>query len=494
MEFFQFLFDTAGYPARWHCGHWTPFMGWLHILSDMTIFIAYMGIPVTIIYFKNRFEYLKINYILLLFAAFIFFCGITHLNDAIIFWYPFYNFSGFIKLITAVVSILTLIVLASKMPEIILFLNEKLSSKSLKDIFEASSQGLMIVNKHGKIVFANQVTAKLFDYEQNALIGHVVEDLMPESFREKHVVHRLHYIKKPKKRTMGITQDLYGQSLTGRIFPVETTLSPLKFESEDCVLCSVVDITERKARDDELQLSNQTLEKMVQDLEEFTYVASHDLKEPIRGLHNYSRILLDENEDTLTEDGKKKLRMFLVLTQRMENQIDTLLKYSKLGSERAANTNVEVNDMIQDVKANIGYLLEEKNAKIIIESNMPAVMGEKQRLEEVFLNLIINGIKYNQSTTPTITIGVKDEMNASTVHATFYVKDNGIGIKPEHADKVFTLFKRLHLRETYGGGSGVGLTIVRKIIENHGGKIWMESKPDKGTTFFFTLEKSKVGK
>lgn len=155
MTLIDFLFDVNAYPARWQCGAWSPTMGWLHIISDAIIFLAYMGIPITLLYFRKRFKDVKVDFAIVLFSAFIFLCGVTHLNDAIVFWYPFYNFAGLIKAMTAVVSLMTLVVIGIKVPKVIKLVNEKTASKIFKEIINCSPQGILVVKGDGNIVFAN---------------------------------------------------------------------------------------------------------------------------------------------------------------------------------------------------------------------------------------------------------------------------------------------------------------------------------------------------
>lgn len=232
----------------------------------------------------------------------------------------------------------------------------------------------------------------------------------------------------------------------------------------------IQDITDRKKSEEALLRSNR-------ELDDFAYIASHDLKEPLRGLHNHARFLLEDYEDKLDEDGKHKLGRLIYLSQRMEKLTSDLLYYSRLGRTETEPEEIDHEEIVLDIKE---LLADKENTSINIKGTLPKIMGEHVRIEELYRNLITNAIKYNESANKDVEVGV-------TKDGSLYVKDNGIGIDPKFHDDIFKIFKRLHKREAYGGGSGSGLTFVKKIIDSHNGKIWVESAVGKGTTFYFTL-------
>ncbi|MBB5036803.1 ATP-binding protein [Prosthecobacter dejongeii] len=239
-------------------------------------------------------------------------------------------------------------------------------------------------------------------------------------------------------------------------------------------------------RAEQLVRLNAELDERNRQLDSFAYVASHDLKEPLRGISNYSNFLLEDFADQLDDQGVNYLRTMMRLTERMETLLDSLLYYSRLSRGEINSRRVDLNVAIEDAKEMLIARIQESGAHINIPRPLPEVYGDADRLGEVFSNLISNAIKYTDKTPAQIEIGWQaGELDSPTV---FYVRDNGIGIAAEHQQLIFQIFKRLHGREDYGGGVGAGLTIVRKIIERHGGRIWVDSLPGHGTTFFFTLE------
>ena len=251
------------------------------------------------------------------------------------------------------------------------------------------------------------------------------------------------------------------------------------------------ELTERQRAERELEVRNDELEQTNRELDDFAYIASHDLKEPLRGIHNYSRFLIEDYADRFDEDGRAKLETLSRLSRRMETLIDSLLHYSRLGRTDLALDEVDVQEVVDDVVDRLAISLSEQNIEVRIPRRLPVVRSDRVRLGEVFANLITNAIKYNDKPNRWIEIGVVDAPRAlggdASTEPTFYVRDNGIGIQERHLDTVFRIFKRLHGRDQFGGGTGAGLTIVRKIVERHHGRVWIESTPGEGTTVFFTL-------
>lgn len=236
-------------------------------------------------------------------------------------------------------------------------------------------------------------------------------------------------------------------------------------------------------RADELAKLNERLQQSNQDLDAFAYIASHDLKEPLRGLHNYSHFLLEDYADVLQEDGVAKLQTMIRLTQRMEDLLDSLLYYSRLDRTELSVQTTDLNEILTRVLEMLGPRIEETQAEIRIPRALPTVYCDRVRVGEVFGNLIANAIKYNDRLEKWVEIGFLD----STEPTVFYVRDNGIGIREKYIEKVFQIFKRLHGPKQYGGGTGAGLTIVKKLVERHGGRVWVESEFQQGSSFYFTL-------
>ncbi len=250
----------------------------------------------------------------------------------------------------------------------------------------------------------------------------------------------------------------------------------------------------------ELAEINIELERSNNELDAFAYIASHDLKEPLRGIHNYANFLLEDYMNLLDEEGVDKLHTLIKLTKRMEDLINALLHFSRLGRQEL---NLQILDLNQSLQTIVDVFKASKGGEMMeirVPRPLPLVLGDRVLLEEVLTNLINNALKYNKNSNKWVEIGFLETSVQPPTHPTqgtnstltLYVKDNGIGIQERHLDTIFRIFKRLHAQSKYGGGTGVGLTIVKKIIERHHGSIWVESTYGDGSTFYFTLPQGET--
>jgi signal transduction histidine kinase len=236
-------------------------------------------------------------------------------------------------------------------------------------------------------------------------------------------------------------------------------------------------------RTHELAVRNAELIRANQDLEDFAYITSHDLKEPLRGIQHYAGFIIEDYAEAVDDAGRDKMGTLVRLAARMEGLIDSLLHYSRVGHLEISAQPVDIKVLVQEVCDSLAVTIEKSGAAITLGELTP-VRCDPERIAEVYSNLIVNALKYNDKSDKLLYIGSHRDADG---HPTFHVRDNGIGIADKHRDAVFRIFKRLHSRDTYGGGVGAGLTIVRKIVERHGGRVWIESEPLVGTTVFFTV-------
>ncbi|MFB2970707.1 ATP-binding protein [Aerosakkonema sp. BLCC-F183] len=291
----------------------------------------------------------------------------------------------------------------------------------------------------------------------------------------------------PRKSFEKWQETVYGKSLPWQPWEIDGALD---------LRSAIVGIVMQKA--DELAAINLELQRSNSELDAFAYIASHDLKEPLRGIHNYATFLLEDYGNILNAEGTEKLGTMVRLTKRMEDLINALLHFSRLGRQELNREHIDLNNLVQIV-ADLLRISSDKNHFLIqIPQKLPMVQGDRILIEEVFTNLITNALKYNESPEKLVEVGfldnhppnVKNFMeNSPNQFWTIYVRDNGIGIREKHLDSIFRIFKRLHSPGKYGGGTGAGLTIVKKIVERHGGTIWVESNYGEGSTFYFTLPK-----
>ncbi len=266
-------------------------------------------------------------------------------------------------------------------------------------------------------------------------------------------------------------------------------------ERDSELLRAKEDLEERvRDRTREIERRNEELHQSNKELDDFAYIASHDLKEPLRGIHNFSSFLIEDYADKLDDEGRSKLETLMRLTRRMETLIDSLLQFSRLGRVDLAIDQVDLNETVAEVLESLAITLQESGTQVRLPRRLPTVRADRARVGEIFYNLVVNAVKYNDKPEKWIEIGAIKNGNRegeSGQPPVFYVRDNGIGIQEKHHDSVFRIFKRLHGRDKFGGGTGAGLTIAKKIVERHHGRIWLESSAGEGTTFYFTLEEEK---
>lgn len=228
------------------------------------------------------------------------------------------------------------------------------------------------------------------------------------------------------------------------------------------------------------------LERSNSDLDDFAYIASHDLKEPLRGIAINTDFLL---RGTDPKETSARLQRIASLSRRMEKLISDLLYFSRLGRSDEQSENVDAKLIVDGICSEIGELINERNGQIIFETDLPMISADPSKVKTVFQNIIVNALKYNDSERPTVHIGFSDATKSARANPenTFYIRDNGIGISKKNEGKIFRIFSRLNREADYGSGTGAGLSFVKKIVESYDGKITVSSTRDRGTTFHFTF-------
>jgi PAS domain S-box-containing protein len=345
---------------------------------------------------------------------------------------------------------------------------------------ESSPNGMVMVNIRGQIVLVNAECERMFGYSRDELVGRSIEMLVPERFRHEHSAHRASFTAKPERRLMGAGRDLYGMRKSGTEFPVEIGLNPITTPQGPLVLCSVVDITERKQAQEVLEARSRELLRSNAELEQFAYVASHDLQEPLRMVASYTSLLAEEYGKVLDDDAKLYIHFAKDGAERMQQLIHDLLSYSRISSRKRAPTPVSSSECLDLALANLRISLEETGC-VVRRADLPTVLGDRSQIVDLFQNLIANAIKFRRGAPPVIEVTAESELGG----VKFAVRDNGIGMEPQYYEEVFQVFRRLHTKEEYPG-TGIGLAICKRIVERVGGRIWVESVLGQGSTFFFT--------
>lgn len=373
------------------------------------------------------------------------------------------------------------------------------SESMYRRIVDTADEGILVVSREHFTTFVNARMANLLGTTQEEMLGRRVLDFV---FEEDHQ----NFLDKLENRFQGRSEkyELRLRRKDGEAVWTLISATPIYNDDGevDGSFAMVTDITRLKTAEDELRQINEELENRVRErtrelelsyvdlkrsnaeLDDFAYIVSHDLKEPLRSIHSFSGFLLEDYRDRLDEEGQSHLDIVMQSTKRMQSLLDDLLIYSRVGRAELAMQPTDLIRVTTEIVADMRVLLEEKNARVLVNENLPTVVCDHVRIGEVFRNLIQNSIKYNDSEEKIVEVSWISDGNGIPV---FFVRDNGIGIREKHLENIFKIFKRLHGRDKYGGGTGSGLTIVRKIVERHGGKIWVESEFGKGSTFYFTL-------
>ncbi len=362
----------------------------------------------------------------------------------------------------------------------------ELSPHGLEQMFEAAIEsapnGIVIVTGSGAIAFANRETERLFGYSREELLGQSVEILVPERSRLEHPRYRADFFAHPNTRLMGVGRDLYGLRKDGTEIPVEIGLTPIQIDAGLFVLGVVVDISERKKAEEALRKSAEELKRSNAELEQFAYVASHDLQEPLRMIAGFLQLLEQRNKEQLDEKAKTYIDHAVNGATRMSQLINDMLEYSRVKHKSVRPVTVDLNKCLDSATANLQRRIQESGA-VIRREDLPKVNGDPTQLSQLFQNLLGNAIKFQRKgVSPEVQISFRRDGSLWL----FSVRDNGIGIGEEYYEKIFLIFQRLHGQKEYPG-TGVGLSICKKIVEQHGGEIWVESTPESGSIFCFTL-------
>jgi len=349
-------------------------------------------------------------------------------------------------------------------------------------LLEAAPDAIVIVGANGIIELANAQTEKLFGYVRTELLGQSVDGLVPKTFRERHDVHRHGFFQAPKVREMGKDLDLYGLRKDGTEFPVEISLSPLETETGFLVLAAIRDGTERRRSAELLKEKVEELKRSNDELQQFAYIASHDLQEPLRMVASYTQLLAKRYKGQLDSDADEFIAFAVDGCDRMKGMIRDLLEYSRAGTKGRPLHEIAGEEALNRALANLRSAIEESSA-FVTHDSLPTITTDDTQLVQVFQNLVGNAIKYRGAAAPRIHVSAARNGSDEWV---FSVGDNGQGIEPRYFERIFILFQRLHGRHQ-SSGTGIGLAICKKIVEQHGGRIWVESQLEKGSTFYFAL-------
>ncbi|MDY0028892.1 MAG: PAS domain S-box protein [Pseudobdellovibrionaceae bacterium] len=351
------------------------------------------------------------------------------------------------------------------------------SERYLKAIVDHTMEGLIVVDTHGLIVRYNKSCGDIFGYRGHELDGKSIFVLMPERYEQHHAKIFQGQMPPELEKIVGIGREVTGRRKDGSEFPLEIGISEMVIDGNVFFSGILRDITARKEAEEKLLRSNAELER-------FAYVAAHDLQEPLRIVSKSLEFLQEDYADQLEGDGERFIRNATGATHRMRTLIQDLLEYSRLGDQADHyEDGVPLQDCLQIATDNLKEAILSTGAKIDIVGNFPAVTGNRGQLSRLYQNLIGNALKYRR---PEVSPHIRIVSEQTEGGFLFCIEDNGIGIEAQYLDQIFQPFKRLHTIKEYPG-SGIGLSVCKRIVEFHRGRIWVESEPGKGSRFFFTI-------
>jgi PAS domain S-box-containing protein len=363
----------------------------------------------------------------------------------------------------------------------------KESETKYRGLLEAAPDAMVVVNQGGEIVLLNVQAEKQFGYRRDELLGQKVTNIIPIGFAERLIADDLRSAEDASAQQIGTGIELIAERKDGSEFPIEIMLSPLQSPEGTLVTAAIRDISVRKAAAVVLLQKVDELNRSNEELGQFAYIASHDLQEPLRMVASYTQLLSRRYKGKLDADADEFIAFAVDGASRMQRLIQDLLAYSRVGTKGRELLETSSEDALQQALTNLRGAIEESSA-VVTHDPLPPVMADDMQLTQLFQNLVGNAIKYQKSGVPRVHISAARNGGKQW---DFAVKDNGLGIDPQYFERIFGMFQRLHKRDEFAG-TGIGLAICKKIVERHGGHIWVESKQGQGSTFRFALAGSQA--
>jgi two-component system sensor kinase FixL len=355
----------------------------------------------------------------------------------------------------------------------------KLEEERFRLAVEAAPNAMIMINSQGNIVLINSEAEAMFGYSREELFGKPIHQLVPASLRPLHNLYVQNYLEAPDRRKMGCeSNDLQGQRKDGELFPIEVGLTPITVDKETYIISSIVDISERLQQQRALKNLNVELRRKNQEMEQFIYAVSHDLKAPLVTIAGFANRLKSAADFAQKENHIHKLDRIIANVRSMESLLQDLLHLSRIIKRDLAKTWVDTNATLRNVLDSLEGDIKKKNAQIEIDGALPRIYAQESLLFQCLQNIISNALKYSK---PDVAPVVKIFAAYEPGHSGVRICDNGIGIAEQHQERIFNVFERLNPEA--GEGSGVGLSIVKTIIEKHSGRLSVESAVGHGTTF-----------
>jgi PAS domain S-box-containing protein len=351
-----------------------------------------------------------------------------------------------------------------------------------RQVVEFAPNAMVVTNPSGQIEMVNAEAQRVFGYTRAELLGQKVEILVPERFRPAHPELRAGFLANPQSRPMGAGRDLYALKKDGSEFPVEIGLNPIETDEGPMVLAAIVDISERIAAERDRERQAEELRRSNAELAQFAHVVAHDLRAPLRAMQNLATWIAEDLGASASDETRENLALLRRRGERLERLLAGLMDYALAGRAQSSPEAVDTAVLVTDIAA---YLEPPPAFSVTCSGAMPVLQTSKAALEHVLQNLISNALKHHDRDAGEVVISARNIGDK----VEFTVRDDGPGIAPAFHDRVFVVFQTLKPRDEVEGG-GVGLAIVKKIVEARGGRIWIESEPPRrGAAFIFTWPK-----
>lgn len=520
------FFSFNGFMPHGYCINWSPGLLWAFLVSDTLIFAAYLSMPLALGYFARQRKDFPYRHVLWMFAVFILACGATHLMSVIVLWQPFYRLDAVIKIITAIVSVLTAVVLWPLIPQALrlpspeqlrlanealqveisqrLVIEKELEAAKhavenqlalkrmqLANIVESSADAIIGIGLDGNISSWNPAAERMFGYRAAEAMQNSITLLYPAELRATEA-EIIAFISRGERLEHFETVRLHKD---GSRIDVSLSLAPIRDKQGNIVGVSniVRDVTERKAAEEEIRRLNTELEHRVEErttelqaanreLDAFAYAVSHDLRAPLRAMSGFSQALQEDYGDALSGEARDYLDEIIQASRKMGELIDGILTLSRSTRGELRRDVIDLSALADGIRQELMRSEPERRVAWHIEPGLTA-LGDVRMIEAVLRNLLGNAWKYSaRAATPCIRFYAQQIDGAQY----FCIADNGAGFDMAHADRLFKPFQRLHRQDEFQG-LGIGLATVQRIIHRHGGEISAAAVPGEGATFSFTL-------
>ena len=366
-------------------------------------------------------------------------------------------------------------------------------SSRLKAIIDTAIDGIITIDERGIIDTVNPAAAKLFGYAKEELVGKNISMLMPEPYHSAHDQYLADYHRGGQGKIIGIGREVIGLRKNGNTFPFRLAVGEVKLKGDSRLYTGIIhDLSQQKGQEEQLRRYAADLERSNRELENFAYISSHDLQEPLRKIQAFGSRILSREGDNLSPQGRDYLERIQRASARLQNLINDLLTFSRVSSRAKPFVMVDLNQILAEVCSDLEIAITEAEATIDVAS-LPSIEADPTQIRQLFQNLLSNAVKFRrEGVPPQITVTAEDatpnpEPDRRKPRKTYQIaiQDNGIGFEEKYLDRIFNIFQRLEGRKSEG--SGIGLAICRKIALRHGGDLSAKSTPGEGSRFIITL-------